>query len=244
MPIFNQDPIAIGQDGFTASLTPAASLGAIGKTRDGRSWRYARAGAADLVPGNLLQGPALVTLHQNLTPVLGAQGANQLSATLGAQAATLNQYADGYVSVDTAPGNGYQYQILGHAAVLSSGVITLNLRAEDAIQVALTGVSRVDLVPNPFNGVIQCPIALTGNVVGVATYVIPATQYGWIQVTGPASVLVNGTPAIGAAVVNGATTPGSVDVITTTNLVTGTIVGTMVMTGVSGKNDTVWLRLG
>jgi hypothetical protein len=243
MPIFVQDAIGIGQDGFTASVTPTQSLGAVGRTRDGRLYRYARAGALDLVAGNLLQSAAFATAHQNLTPVAANAGANQIVATLGAAAATAGQYAEGYASIDTSPGGGYQYQISGHAAVLSGGVITVNTKPEDAIQVALSGVSRVDLLMNPYNGVIVCPIALTGVVVGCATYVIPAGQYGWIQCYGPSPTLVNGTPALGTTVVNGATTPGSVDVITTTNLVTSTIVGSILMVGVSGKFDTVFLRL-
>jgi len=243
MPTFTQDPVSIGQDGFTASATPVASLGALAKTRDGRVFRYAKAGVADLIAGNLVQSPAIATAHLGIVPAVGSPLATQIVATLGAAAAAAGQYAEGYVDVDTAPGNGYLYQVAGHAAVLSGGVITLNLRPEDGLQIGITGTSRVGLCANPFNGVIQCPIALTGVPVGVAGYVIPAGQYGWIQTGGPASVLVNGAPGLGVTVLNGATAPGSVDVMTTTNLVTSTIVGTMLQVGVTGKNNFVFLKM-
>lgn len=243
MPIFTQDAVGIGQDGFTASVSPVASVGAIGRTRDGRVFRYAKAGVADLVAGNVVQSPAIVTAHLGIVPVAAGFLASQIVATLGAVAAAAGQYAEGYVDIDTAPGNGLNYQIAGHAAVLSGGVITLNLRPEDALQVALGGASRVGLCANPYNGVIQCPAVLTGLPVGVAGYVIPAGQYGWIQTGGPASVLVNGTPGLGIAVVNGATAAGSVDVATAGNLVTNTLIGNMMQAGVTGKNNFVFLKL-
>jgi hypothetical protein len=243
MPIFNQVPAGIGQDGFTASTTQGAALGAIAFTRDGRIFRYAKAGAADLVAGNVVQSPAVITAHLALTPSAAAIGASQVVATLGATAAAAGLYAEGFVGVDTTTGNGYAYQISGHAAVLSSGVITANLRLEDSVQIALTGTSRVGFMQNAYSGVIQCPTTLTGLPVGVATYVIPAGQFGWIQVGGPAEVLINGTPALGAAVVNSATTAGAVDVITTTNLVTSRAVGSMMQLGVSGKNNWVFVQM-
>ncbi len=243
MPTFTQDPVSIGQDGFTASVTPAASLGAIAKTRDGRVYRYVKAGVADLVAGNLVQSPATVPLHLGMVPVVASIGATQVTMALGATLATAGQYAEGYLFVDTTTGNGQTLQVAGHPAANASANLTVTLRAEDALQVALTGTSRVGLIPNPYSGVIQCPVALTGAPVGVASYVIPAGQYGWVQTAGPCAVLIVGTPALGVAVANSATVPGGVDVITTTNLVTSTVVGTMMQTGVAGKNNMVLLRL-
>ena len=244
MPTFTQEPTALGQDGFTASVSPTTALGTIARTRDGRTYRYVKAGVADLVAGNLVQSPAIVPLHLGMTPVIASIGATQVTMILGATAAAAGQYAEGYLYVDTAPGNGYTLQIAGHPAALSGGSLTVTLRPEDALPVALTGVSRVDLVANPFSGVIQCPAALTGIPVGVAASIIPAGQYGWVQTYGPCATLIVGTPAIGVAVLNSATVPGGVDVMTTTNLVTSTPVGVMMQVGVGGKNNLVFLKLG
>jgi hypothetical protein len=231
MPTFAQDPVSIGQDGFTTSVTPTQSLGAVGRTKDGRVFRYCRAGVADLVAGNLVQGPAVVPAHLAITPLTAVIGATQVSATLGATAATAGQYAEGILGID----GGYAHCISGHGAVLSGGVITLNLRADDPLQVALPGTFKVNLVANPYSGVIQMPTAAGGLAVGVAGYIIPAGQYGWVQVMGLASVLVNGTPGLNVAVTNGATAAGSIDVITTTNLVTSRVIGYMAQAGVTGK---------
>jgi hypothetical protein len=239
MPEFSQDPIAIGQDGFTAAVAASCSLGQIGKTKDGRVFKYCKAGVADLVPGNVVQSPATVALHLNLVPIAAAVGALQVSATLGAQAAAAGQYAEGYLYTD----GGINYGVAGHAAVLSAGVITVNLKPADGLQAAITGASRVGLIANPYNGVVQCPVALTGIPVGVATYIIPAGQFGWIQIGGPCAVLVNGAPGLGVSVANGATAAGSVDVITTTNLVTSTLIGTMLQLGVTGKPGMVQLKM-
>jgi hypothetical protein len=206
-------------------------MGALGKTKDGRVFRYCRAGAVDLVAGNVVQSPTVQPLHLALTPLTAAVGATVVSATLGAAAATAGQYAEGILGID----GGYGHCIAGHAAVLSGGVITLQLRADDPLQVALPGTFKVNLMANPYNGVIQMPTVAAGLAVGVAGYIIPAGQCGWVQVMGLSSVLVNGTPGLNAAVTNGATAAGSVDVITTTNLVTSRVLGYMAQAGVTGK---------
>ena len=79
---------------------------------------------------------------------------------------------------------------------------------------------------------------------GVAPAVITTLQYGWLQIAGPASVLINGTPAITSPVANSATTAGAVDVWTTAAAaVTITPVGHMMQVGVSGKNNMVDLTI-
>jgi hypothetical protein len=92
-------------------------------------------------------------------------------------------------------------------------------------------------------GVIQCPTAKTGPVVGVAAYVIKASQFGWLQTWGPCSVLINGTPAVTAPVINGGTTAGSVDVWTTAAQATASYLGEMMQVGVSTKNNFVFLKI-
>lgn len=72
------------------------NLGERAVTPDGRSFRYVKAGGTALVPGKLYQAPAEVTNHQNLAPTDAvAIGATSLTVTLGATAATANQYAGG-----------------------------------------------------------------------------------------------------------------------------------------------------
>lgn len=253
MPTFVQEAIGLGQDGFTSSTTQAHPLGTKGVTKDGRIFRYVKAGAVDLVAGNVIQSPAVVVNHLALTPVLttfaAGIGATTVAATLGATLATVNQYAEGYVGVSdggASIGQGNQYGISGHASVLSSGIITLTLKADDPIQVAWTSSTRVGLLANPWNGVIQMPVTTaTGTIVGVAPYIITASQFGWVQTYGVANPLINGTPALGAMLLGvSGTTAGSVDIATAAPLIVSQIIGTICQIGVSTKNNFAFLKIG
>lgn len=234
-------------DSASASSSGAASyrhrLGTRMITRDGRVWRYCVAGAADLVAGNLIQGPAPIANHLALTSAAQAIGDTTLTVTPGATAGAANLYAEGYLCIDTTPGNGRIYAISGHPAITASTAFTLTLEKDDPIQVALTTSSRYGLYPNLYKNVIQCPTTKTGPVVGFATCVITAAQFGWLCTWGPVPALINGTPAVTAPVVNSATTAGAVDVWTAAAQPTATYVGEMMQVGVSTKNNFVYAKL-
>jgi len=237
-----QDLIATGGGTFDSSSTQKHPLGTRAMTKDGRVFRYAVAGAVDTVAGSLYQQAAVVTAHLANTPPVVAVGATSFVYTPGAATGVANLYAEGYLQVDTTPGNGYTYLVSGHDAIASSTAFTLFLK--DPIQVALTASSRVGLMPNAYKNVIVCPTAITGRVAGVAPCIITATQYGWLQTRGPASVLINGTPAVTSPVANSGTTAGAVDVWTTAAAaVVVTPVGYMMQVGVSTKNNMVFLTI-
>jgi hypothetical protein len=249
---------AIGYDMFTAAaagIYPVGSnpttgiaaglhrLGTRMRTRDGRTFHFCRMGAVAGVAGSLYQASAPVANHLALTPSAAAVGATAITLTLGATAATQNQYAEGWLQVDTTPGNGIMYGIDSHLAIALSTAGVINLAKDDAIQVALTTASRLGLIANPFADIIITPTTRTGLIVGVPLFAIPIGQYGWVQTWGPCPVLINGTPAVTAPVVNGATTAGTVDVWTAAAQPTATYVGDMMQVGVSTKNNAVYLRL-
>lgn len=242
MPNLSADPTAAATNLWSSSATAETYLGARMVLRDGRVFRYALAGAADLVIGNVLQAPAQITTHQQLTPVAAAIGATSLTVALGATLATVNQYANGLAIIDTTPGLGYAYPILSHPAAALSTSVVLTLPADSPIQVALTTSSRVSLQANPYSGVIQSPVTtLTGAVVGVAVYTILANQYGWIQVRGACATLIAGTPAVGLAVVVPGTAAGCV--VVDGAAAATQVVGAMMVTGVDGKVQAVMLDL-
>lgn len=189
---------------------PTHELGELMQTADGRRYRYARAGSgAALVLGNLLQGPAETTDSQSLIVDAAAIGATSIT-TSDTTTVTVNEFAGGFVVVtgEASTGRGQILRIKSHPAA-TAAVVTLTL--EDPVQVALTATTQVDLVHNPYNGVIQYPGTRSGTVVGVAVNEITASQYGWIQVGGPACVLVNGTVTVGSVVV-AADNAGAVEV--------------------------------
>lgn len=219
-------------------------LGARIVTRDGRVFRFARVGALAAVAGSLYQAAAAVPNHLAQTPAAAAIGATQVViTTLGATAATENQYAEGYMQVDTTPGNGIMYGINSHLANAGSAALTLNLEKDDAIQVALTTASRVGLIANPYAAVIVTPTTATNVCVGVPLVAAAALAYCWIQTWGPCPMLINGTPGVGVGVVNSATTAGAVDLGTVAAEINVRQLGIMLQVGVSTKNNAVFLKL-
>jgi hypothetical protein len=172
-------------------------VGTLGTTQDGRWFRFARNGGSTLVPGNVVSGVAPVTNQVGNTATATAAGATSVTFTQGATAITQNQYKDGYLSISVTPGAGYIYPISDHPAVASATANTYRLNG-DSVQVALTTTSRIDLVANPFRGVIQAAATtLTSNSVGVAVSAPTSGQYCWVQVEGPANVLTAGTLIVG-----------------------------------------------
>lgn len=241
----SMDGSAIAQDSFSSSAIQYHPLGTMARTKDGRYFRYVLVGAVDLVAGNVIQGPAIVTAHLANTPPAVAIGATSFTYTPGAATGVANQYAGGYLQVDTTPGNGYIYGVSGHAAIASATAFTLFLNPDDPIQVALTTASRVGLLANPWRGAIQAPVTTaTGRVIGVAPAIITAAQYGWVQTRGICSPLINGTPALGAMLLGiSGTTAGSVDIGTAAPLIVSQIIGQIQQIGVSTKNNFAYLQI-
>ena len=193
---------------FTDSATQEHELGSITFAADGRKFRYAKAGAAALVAGTLLQNAAEITNHQGLAVTAASAGATTVTVTLGATAATLNQYAGGYACVTVTPGLGQVLKIKSHPAADASAAVVLTL--EDPVAVALTTSSKIDLVANLYNGVIINPTTATGCPVGVAINAITAAQFGWIQVQGPAPLLAAGANAVSNFVTSSEAVAGAV----------------------------------
>ena len=230
------------QDYGSTQLHP---LGTIGRTRDGRVFRYVKAGAVALTVGDFIQSPAVVVNHLTLTPAAAAIGDSSVTVALGATAATANQYAEGYLMTAVTPGMGRTYQISGHAAIASSGTGVFNLAPDEKIQIALTTSSRVHLLANPYNGVIQMPVTTaTGICVGVAVSAIPIGEFGWLQTKGLCCPLTDGTPALGAHVmVPGAVAGAAEIVVAAGTLIVAQFVGRMAMVGVDNVRNAVMLDI-
>lgn len=209
-------PVVVGQSLFTSVATAIHSLGEVIFTNDGRSFRYAKAGATALVAGTLQQAKAETTAHQNLVAAAAAIGATEIVTS--AITVTENQYAGGYLLVSITPGEGYQYKIKGHAAATSAAV-TLTL--EDAIVVALTTASNYDLVTNPYSAVVINPTTATSAPVGVAVHTIAASEFGWLQTGGVANILNDAGSVVGTNVSASNATAGAVEASVTAQAAIG-----------------------
>ena len=200
-------PTVVSQGLFEQSTLQNQNPGEKSFSNDGRTFRYVKAGAVALVPGNVIQSPAVIANHVNLTPTANpAVGDFVFTATLGATAAAANLYTNGTLVIEKGTtGAGLSYNIKSHAAVLSAGVITLTLN--DAIVVATSGTVTVSLIQNNYTGVIQYPVTTgTGTPVGVAVAPLAAASFGWICSRGITGVLANGAQTVG---VTGAAVPSA-----------------------------------
>ena len=231
-------PVIYGLNPFATETSPSHQLGSIGVTPDGRRFRYARVDASTaLVAGNLLQSKAENTSDQALAVAAAAIGATSI-VTTSTVTVDANEYADGYVVVTVTPGLGHTYRIKSHAA---SSAAALTIQLYDPIEVALTTDSRIDLIANPYNRVIQNPTTATSCPVGVAVIAAGVDTYTWIQTHGIADVLSEGATAVGQSVVASTGTAGGViDAASTTRPVIG-----MAAAGIaSGENGAIFLTIG
>jgi hypothetical protein len=229
---------------FEQHPTQRMSLGQEMRFSDGRRFRYAKAGAVAVVPGKMYQAPIPVPNHVLQTAAAAAVGARTVAVTLGATAATADQYRDGYLVVDLASntGFGYIYQVGAHDEVASSGVFTVPLRSSVQVAIATTANS-VSLVPNNYAGVILSVASTpTAVLAGVSVRAIPIGEFGFIQMAGNVACLGAGTLVIGTTcIVNGATT-GSVTPESSAASLTLPVVGNVCRVAVTTAYSTITLN--
>lgn len=201
--------VVAAQKIHSESSTALHNLGALIHTNDGRAYRYCKAGGTALVAGKLQQSSAEDTTNfQGLTCAVSSAGATTITTT-STPTLTVNQLADGLLTVTAATtGAGFTYKIDSHA-VASAAVVTFNLG--DPVVVATTGTVTVDCALNPYKAVVVNPTTLTSNPIGAAVYNITASYFGWLQVGGAASLLADGANGVGAAVVASNGTAGAVE---------------------------------
>jgi len=221
----------VPQDLFTESSSQKLPLGTKGETKDGRCFRYCKAGGSDLVAGHVLQTEAEVGNHQNLAVTAAvAVGVSAVTVTLGGTAATANEYSGGYLTVNDADGQGFTYKILSHPAQTStSGNLVVTL--EDPIREALTTSSQATLSNHPYKNVIDFPTTASGAAVGVATFDMTTLYYGWIQTGGAVAILNESGTAVGLGVApSGASVAGACITQAATTQCIGTSIETLVDT--------------
>lgn len=243
--------IIFGADGqqFAVDADPAADQGSpsVGDQMifdDGRKFRYSSAGAVAVVVGKLYQAPIPVPNHVLQTAAAAAVGATSVALTLGATAATANQYHNGMLVVDLASntGFGYGYGIGHHPAVASAGVFTVPLKSTVQVAIAATANS-VSLVPNTHQGVILAVATNpTARIAGVSVKPLPIGDFGWIQTRGPCMCLGTGTLVIGTTVIPSSTTGAVIAQVTAVSL-TVPQVGVVIRVATTTDYSTIYLEI-
>lgn len=189
-------PLIQGADINSDSATAQMPLGTYAETNDGRGFRYVKMGATVGVAGRIYQAPAEDTSNfQNIAAAVSAIGDTTVTTT-GTVTLTANQLAGGFLTFSTGTtGTGLVYRIKSHPAATGAVVV---ITLEDPITVATTGTVKIDMHPNPYNGVVITPAgSATSCPVGVSNNIITASQFGWLQTHGPAAVLCSTTITVG-----------------------------------------------
>ncbi len=210
-------PLAIQANGTYQASTDtslATLLGSRWDLSDGREVMLVSASSATTIaPGLLYQDAAIVPNHQNLDVTAVQAYSNngntpaKVTATLGATAATANQYAGGFVVVNDNNGEGQTLRIASHPAADSGASLTITL--EDGPSVALTAASEICLIPPHGQNVIINPTTPTGAVAGVGLYTIAASSFGFLTVKGLTSGLAQATIGVGLGIMPSASVAGA-----------------------------------
>jgi hemoglobin-like flavoprotein len=166
---------------------------------DGRVFYYCQTNGG-LSAGKLAESVVAVANHiecvGTIAGSVAAIGAKEVSFTLGATAATANQYAEGMLYTNKVTGLGYGYKVKSHTSASSAGNVTVTLY--DPIQVATDATTEFSFAYNPFAEVI---LAATETVLPAGVSLIATTDnyYSWLQTWGMCVVYHEGTTASGAA---------------------------------------------
>ncbi len=248
----NQD-VKLAQGMFVSSSTQQHPLGTRGVSPDGRVFRYALAGATDLIPGTCVQSAVVVAGHQLLavnTTSQVAVGGSAVSVTAGSTVVA-NYYQEGYLVIASGAGAGFMYQLDSHAAVSTGATGLFNFYTPtdaNTLVTAITTTSVLTLVANPYKGVVIVPATTaTGIIMGVATYVVTAAQYGWIQTWGICAVEAVGAFAMGQMLNGISATSGQVQFMSapavTACAIVGQYIGNAYQTGVAVTWVPVFLKI-
>lgn len=216
--------IPMGSEKITTTTSLGRPLGTVGRTPDGRTFRWSLAGEA-IGAGQLTMQKAGIANHDMDLAVQAdaAVGATSISLTLGATEATIDQYGGGYLYTNDGAGEGHLYKIAepgsggtagrAHAAADASGTITVNLAGNDAVREAIgTSDTLGGLMENPYKDVeIYDANDIDGPPLGVAPGEVANDEYFWNQTNGVASCLMDNTTfVLGSAVEPSTATDGAV----------------------------------
>jgi len=181
---------------FTQSDVKKARLGTLGMLRDGRMYRYCKAGTA------LTQTWGAVNGNRHLTACTGESAEAALSGAvargdrsfifLDTSTIAADYYADGYIAQMQLASE--LHQIKSSTAGVGTSV-TCTLDDDDFFATAVASGQTVNVYPSPWGKVILANVQASGyeGFVCVPPYAITSAYYFWGQVTGPCWITVTST---------------------------------------------------
>jgi len=193
-------------DYMDQSATQRHELGARYTTEDGRAYRYCKNGAVALVTGHLIQSAALGGSSGHVQTGIAVQadsaiGDESIYVELDTDAATLNQFAGGYLCISDDAGEGQMFGIVGNSVATGGGTCRVDLDRPIKIA-ALVATSLVQMMTDPYSTVIAAPITTpTGLILGIAPIAVTAEYYFWVQTWGMCCAKVGKAMTMGTHVI-------------------------------------------
>lgn len=214
--------LVIQQGLFEESSTAKHKIGTRMQLADGRVFYYASTAEATVAGKLCFSKPTHAAKTAMVGGIAGAVGAKSISGfTVGTNAFTANEFAEGWLVVQKVAGVGYTYKIKSNTSGSAAGTASVVLY--DPIQVAITTLSEINFVYNPFYSVSCGTATVTSSPAGVAIKgVIQSAYYGWLQTWGVCAVQHDeaGSLTIGMRV-HASTEEGAVTGYTTNTETTG-----------------------
>jgi len=213
--LFGREPGAgaAAADPYAESATKLFPLGTK-LVYGGRTFRYARAAAATIAVGELVQAAVPVGNNNDvgvnqIATVEPLAGATDLSVALGAVAA-INAFEDGYVVSVDGTGQGQLLHINSNTAGDDPCILSL---AEPIVTTMAQADTKVSVFVNQYADVVKTAGPATAAALGVAPIAVTASYYFWLQTGGPAAVLQAATaPVVASLAVVSNGTAGAAEV--------------------------------
>ena len=205
-------------DPFSESSTQLFPLGSqllYGNT----TYRYGKMGSGAVTAGKCVTHAASIAHHFDMAITADvAAGETAISVETGGTDLTLNQYANGYLYVNDATGEGQMLRVKSNPVHDHSSDPSVIITCYDDLKTALeSDDTKVTLIADPLSALIGQAATTTGATMGVTVIDMTANYYGWFAVSGPATVLTSGTLVVGNHAVplgaTGAVGPAAGDVI-------------------------------
>lgn len=193
---------AAGQGIYTESSTPKYAIGEKLELADGRVFRYGYTAAginAGLLVSQDLSATCLVESDDIVIAASGdyspAAGSSKVQITLASISA--NDYAGALLQITDDAGEGIQYRIKSNSATGATTSGKVDIELYDPLKVALTTSSDIAIVGSLWYNVVGATAGTDYMVAGVTPIAFTANYYGWFQTAGIATILADGTIAIG-----------------------------------------------
>ena len=125
----------------------------------------------------------------------GTIGSKFIEVTLAS--VTVDQFAGGYLHTTDDTGEGYTYRIRGNTATGDPASGNIRLELYDKLQVAIDATTDFAITGCLYANLEAATAATDYAIAGVSVSTMSAGEYGWVQVAGVATILADGTIAVG-----------------------------------------------